>query len=340
MKEEHNPIEEYNAIQQQLSQVPPGAVLFQRQDDSLPSPSCRQLDVPIQGKGRIQFQSLLPGAELSYHCYAARQVSFHHPVQEDVLQIHYCIQGRVGWNTGEGVEVYLGPGEVCIHSMENPADYRLTFPQGYCQAASLTLHLRQLEQQGLNSFQKLELDYQGVYQKLCRKGMPLGLYPRSDLEILFSTLCSLPEEEAYRKALCKTRMLWAMLILDCSKFPPRRSLPRYAAHQTQLIQQIRDDLVQHLDQPFPISQLAKTYPIPPSALKATFKGVYGMSVAAYLRQSRMQRAQQLLEQSDADLAEIARQVGWQSPEKFAKAFRKYTGVLPAQYRQQRRAKAL
>ena len=204
----------------------------------------------------------------------------------------------------------------------------------------MTIHLRQLEQQGLNSFQKLELDYQGVYQKLCRKGMPLGLYPRSDMENLFSTLCNLPEEEAYRKALCKTRMLWAMLILDSSKFPPRRSLPRYGAHQTQLIQQIRDDLVQRLDQPFTISQLAKTYPIPPSALKATFKGVYGMPIAAYLRQSRMQRAQQLLEQSDADLAEIARQVGCRSQGKFTRAFRKHTGLLPEEYRRQHQTSAL
>ncbi len=340
MKEEHNPIEEYNAIQQQLSQVPPGAVLFQRQDDLLPSPSCRQLDVPIQGKGRIQFQSLLPGAELSYHCYAAQQVSFHHPVQEDVLQIHYCIQGRVGWNTGEGVEVYLGPGEVCIHSMENPADYRLTFPQGYCQAASLTIHLRQLEQQGLNSFQKLELDYQGVYQKLCRKGMPLGLYPRSDMENLFSTLCNLPEEEAYRKALCKTRMLWAMLILDSSKFPPRRSLPRYGAHQTQLIQQIRDDLVQHPDRRYSTRQLAKTYHINNDTLKRCFKKVYGMPVAAYAKVCRMQRAQQLLCQTDADLAHIARQVGCRSQGKFTRAFRKHTGLLPEEYRRQHQTSAL
>lgn len=63
-----------------------------------------------------------------------------------------------------------------------------------------------------------------------------------------------------------------------------------------------------------------------------FKAVYGLSIYAYMKESRMNGAAVLLNQSSQDIAVIADAFGCQSANKFARAFREVFGLLPSEYR--------
>ena len=69
-------------------------------------------------------------------------------------------------------------------------------------------------------------------------------------------------------------------------------------------------------------------------MKAAFKSVYGTSLAAHIREHRMEQAAKLLRTTDRSIAEIAQAVGYDSQSKFTAAFKAYFHMLPREYRKQ------
>jgi transcriptional regulator GlxA family with amidase domain len=70
-----------------------------------------------------------------------------------------------------------------------------------------------------------------------------------------------------------------------------------------------------------------------------FRDEMGVTYAKYLRNLRVEKAEQLLASMSLSVEEIARQVGYEAPEAFGRAFRKVVGVAPSQYRRQLKGKA-
>ena len=89
---------------------------------------------------------------------------------------------------------------------------------------------------------------------------------------------------------------------------------------------------EHLDSRITIEQLSRQFLMNPSTMKELFKEVYGSSIAAHIRQHRMERASALLLESDDSVAQIARTVGYESQSKFTSEFKKAFSMLPTEYR--------
>lgn len=98
------------------------------------------------------------------------------------------------------------------------------------------------------------------------------------------------------------------------------------------IRKVHDYLVEHLDERITIEELAKKFLINPTTLKEGFKSLYGMSVAAHVKEHRMKKAAFLLEETDASIGETAKAVGYESQSKFSAAFKEEFGMLPLEYR--------
>lgn len=102
--------------------------------------------------------------------------------------------------------------------------------------------------------------------------------------------------------------------------------------QMELVREIHEELLRHMDRRFTIEELSRQYHINPTTLKAAFKAAYGTSLAAHIKGHRMERAAQLLRETDRSVAEIAEAVGYDSPSRFSAAFKGVFGVLPREYR--------
>ena len=83
-----------------------------------------------------------------------------------------------------------------------------------------------------------------------------------------------------------------------------------------------------------IEELSKGFLINTTTLKNTFKGIYGQPIGTYMKEYRMKRAAILLRQTQATIAEISNQVGYENQSKFATAFRDVMKITPAEYRKQ------
>ena len=106
---------------------------------------------------------------------------------------------------------------------------------------------------------------------------------------------------------------------------------REEAEQVKIIREIHDHLTEHMEQRVTIEELARQYLINPTTLKTVFKEVYGSSLAAHMKEHRMEKAA-LLRETDMSVAEIAGQVGYESQSKFTAAFKEQFGLLPTAYR--------
>lgn len=98
------------------------------------------------------------------------------------------------------------------------------------------------------------------------------------------------------------------------------------------IEKIHDGILENLDKRISINDLAVKYSISPSALKYQFKKVYGKSIAAHIKEHRMEKAEELLRKSDLTIYQIAVSVGYSSPSKFSSSFKEAFGLLPNEYR--------
>lgn len=107
---------------------------------------------------------------------------------------------------------------------------------------------------------------------------------------------------------------------------------KYSAQQLETIRQVHDLLTQNLDRRFTIEELSRRFLINPSSLKEMFKGVYGKSLAAHIKEHRMELAAQLLRGTDLSIAEIAERVGYENQSKFSAEFKKTYELLPTEYR--------
>lgn len=108
------------------------------------------------------------------------------------------------------------------------------------------------------------------------------------------------------------------------------------SRQEAVIRAIHDQLTAHLDKRYTIEELSRQYLINTSSLKKTFREVYGMPVAAYMKEYRIRKAAELLRDTDESIASIAAKVGYETQGKFTNAFKDCTRTTPSSYRRQNR----
>ena len=105
--------------------------------------------------------------------------------------------------------------------------------------------------------------------------------------------------------------------------------------QEEIIHNVHAYLVEHLSERITIEELSHRFLMNTTTLKQVFKKVYGTTIAAHVKQHRMEQAALLLLKTPQDIASIAQAVGYESPSRFTAAFKETYGQLPTEYRKQR-----
>jgi AraC-like DNA-binding protein len=88
--------------------------------------------------------------------------------------------------------------------------------------------------------------------------------------------------------------------------------------------------------PLDLPALARVAGCTPAHLSRLFRRTYGLPPAAYLLRRRIDKARQLLTDTDLPAAEISRKLGFHDASHFGRHFRRYAGVNPTQYRTRQR----
>lgn len=105
--------------------------------------------------------------------------------------------------------------------------------------------------------------------------------------------------------------------------------------QIETIRRVHDALTENLADRITIEELSHRFLMNPSTMKTVFKAVYGRSIAAHVKEHRMEHAAKLLRETGESMGSIAAAVGYESASKFSAEFRKAYGQLPTEYRRTR-----
>jgi AraC family transcriptional activator of pyochelin receptor len=83
---------------------------------------------------------------------------------------------------------------------------------------------------------------------------------------------------------------------------------------------------------FTIATIAEKTGMGATRLKKLFKGYFGSPLFTYLHQQRMQRAKQLLEDTNNPIKAVAKKTGYHHSRNFITAFTRYHGITPGELR--------
>ncbi len=93
----------------------------------------------------------------------------------------------------------------------------------------------------------------------------------------------------------------------------------------------------HLGEPLNVGTLTTELVVSRRALERKFRALLGRSVLDEIHRARIEQARELLT-TNLQVAQVARQTGFTSPQLFATVFRRLTGVSPRQYRRENKVR--
>ena len=280
--------------------------------------------------GKVETFLLYPGIKLSFLYFLADQTVCRHQSDRGILEINYCRFGRSGWNMNHAGTLYLGAGDCSIHTRNLCANSVMTFPNGYYEGLSIQIDLCQFSEHPPELIQEAGITGAQICRKFCANGSFSVLPGCEKTASIFSGFYDLPT--SLQIPYCKLKLQELILYLYKIDYQLTKEPNRYQAEQIHIIKQVHDLLTENLEQRITIETLAKQFLMNPSTLKATFKAVYGNSIAAHIKEHRMEKASVLLRETDKSVAQISREVGYESQSKFSTEFRKVFHMLPSEYR--------
>ena len=273
---------------------------------------------------------LYPGIELCYLTLSSEPLSVQHEALPHIIQINYCKAGQMVWEMKNGNRIYLNPGDFSLHTMKACTDSVLRFPSGIYQGLTICIDLQETVKNPPELLRDSRIFETILPEKFCQNDHPVFLAGNEQTETIFSAFYNQPKdlELSYQKI----KTLELLLYLGKTELMPNQRLSEYQSEQIDIVRKIHEQLTQHIEQRITIEELSRQYLINPTTLKASFKAIYGTSIAAHIKKHRMEKAAGMLRESGMSIAEIAKAVGYDSQSKFTSAFKAFFQCLPTEYR--------
>ena len=120
------------------------------------------------------------------------------------------------------------------------------------------------------------------------------------------------------------------MVLDYTR---RVERVRLGKNPSKLLMQVTNYVQHNLSRPVDVDDLAKTLFISRTHLASRFKQETGMTLTDFILGEKVEEAKRLLRYSDKSLTLIANYLGFSSQSHFTRAFKKYSGQTPREYRE-------
>ena len=98
------------------------------------------------------------------------------------------------------------------------------------------------------------------------------------------------------------------------------------------LERAREYVEEHFPMRITLAELARHSGVHPVHLAQAFRNRYGMSVGAYVRRVRVERARQQLAADSSTISQVALAAGFTDQSHLTRVFRMHTGTTPARFR--------
>lgn len=273
--------------------------------------------------------SVFTGINLIYNDIHACSCSIDRTPFGNILEINHCREGRVEREYCDEF-FYLAPGDLAI-SQRAAAKHTSFFPLSNYHGVTVRIDIDRAPACLSCFLDDVNVRPDALAKKFCGLNDTFVMRARPGMEHIFSELYSVPE--SIRKGYFKVKVLELLLFLSGVK-PENEQLElhHYSGPQVALAKNVCRYLTANMESKITIAELAARFRVSQTQIKTSFRGVYGMSVYAYIRVQKMQAAAQTLRRTNCTVLEVAGRFGYDNGSKFAKAFRDVMGLTPNEYR--------
>lgn len=282
------------------------------------------------GEGIMTSYAVMPGVWVLYHDFHMENCfsGFHPSVA--MFCIDHCREGRLEWETERATYMYMEAGDIQINAREQPTKlYR--FPLKHYHGLTVALALDEAGEQPFALLDGFPLDLRALSSKFCGGGRSFIMRACAQIEHVFSELYNIPE--AIRAPMFRIKVLELLLFL-CTVNVPVHTVERPYFHKSQVekVKAMMELITANPTRHYTLAELSTQFEFPLTAMKACFKGVYGTSIYAYMKNFRMNLAAVELRKTTHSVTRIAQRMGYDNASKFASAFKSILQLTPAQYR--------
>lgn len=126
-----------------------------------------------------------------------------------------------------------------------------------------------------------------------------------------------------------------LLCLQIAQIQTLENPPKNTLKQRDLdkFYEAKELLLERLEQPYSIEELAKMVGLNRTKLQAGFKEIFGNTIFGYITDIRMEQAKEMILAGQFDtIAEIASLIGYKNAQHFTAAFKRKYGTLPKHFR--------
>ena len=282
------------------------------------------------GEGMMTCYEVFPGVNLFYHDFHMDHcVSYFQPVG-DLFCIDHCREGRLEWEMDDGSCLYMEAGDLQINSR---AHHRraFRFPLRHYHGITVSFCVKDADFELPGFLEGFIADINKLKQIFCPQNRPFIMRAGASIEHIFSELYSIPA--SVRFAFFKIKVLELLLFLSTLDVPPGSGeRPYFYKTQVDKVKAIMAMITASPQNHYTMEELSYQFEFPVTSMKKCFKGVYGTSIYAYIKEYRMNAAAIRLRRTKDSVTSIALQMGYNNASKFSAAFKSVIGMTPSEYR--------
>ncbi len=281
------------------------------------------------GEGTMTRYELFPGVDVIFNDFHMQACFSNLQPKVDMIGIDYCRQGRIEGEY-QNACLYIQGGDLRINAKEHHTVGFGVLLRHY-HGATVALFVEEAQASLTGIFNGFPVDLRALREKFCADNIPFILRNEEHIAQVFNGIYSAPEDDVIHYLRLKVLEL-LLLLKDMDARGAAGKSAYFPKKQVGTIKEIMQYLTDHMDKRISQKALSQKFSIPLTSMKLCFKGVYGMSIHAFIRSYRMQAAARMLRESGETVGAIAGRVGYDNASKFASVFKAETGFSPCDYR--------
>lgn len=283
------------------------------------------------GRYTMTSYKVFPGITFVYSDAHIQSVRFEErsTTPDDIIEISHCREGRLESRIN-GECCYLSAGDIAV-ARTNSVSSSLYFPLRHYHGLTVYIDLNRAPYCLSCLLDDVAVQQKVISERLSNIGSGFIARVKPPFEHIFSELYSVPA--VIQNGYLKIKALELLLFLSTLDTKQDELYERsYTRSQVKLAKAVCRYMTEHMDDRITLEQITEHFHISGAHIKKIFKGVYGVSIGAYIRTLKMESAAYMLEYTDKSILDIANEHGYNNGSKFASAFRSVKGINPTEYR--------
>ncbi len=291
--------------------------------------------LPEYGRGYFTIFNIVPGFKLAHNKFCicnkiVNRIDQYRYFSKPILKINYCIKGKMlAYNTF---------GRVCISDKGSTAYYTGIenidtvehFDQNY-ESITMFGYIDQVVNIFSEVFGIKKLLFQNFFNQINHSNDFIVIKSNAQVLRLVNEILDAVKTKNIDKIKLKSIEL---LLHELKNIEQNKAKKEFYYSRSTLDKIIRVEkyVSSNVDKKITIKELCVDFDISLDTLKRCFKQMYSNSIYAYIKNKRMEKGKQLLEQSDKSITEIALMCGYSNHHSFGKAFKQQYKIPPKDMR--------